>query len=51
MLSWNWQGRVLGELLYTGDLVLMSEVMIKGLWNKFTKWKEAFDGKDLKVNL
>ena len=30
--------------------VLMSET-IKGLSNKFSKWKEAFESKDLKVNL
>ena len=30
----------LGELLYAGDLVLMTET-IMGLRNKFSKWKEA----------
>ena len=40
----------LSELLYADDLVLMSET-IEGLWNKFLKWKEAFESKGLKVNL
>ena len=31
----------LSELLYTGDLDLMSET-IEGIRNKFLKWKEAF---------
>ena len=41
---------VLSELLYADDLVLMSET-IEGLWNKFLKWKEAFESTGLKVNL
>ena len=40
----------LSELLYADVLVLMSET-IEGLWNKFLKWKEAFESKGLKVNL
>ena len=40
----------LSELLYADDLVLMSET-IKGLRNKFLKWKEAFERKGFKVNL
>ena len=40
----------LSELLYADDLVLMSET-IEGLWNKFIKWKEAFESKCFKVNL
>ena len=40
----------LSEFLYADDLVLMSET-IKGLWNKFLKWKEDFERKGLKVNL
>ena len=40
----------LSELLYADDLVLMSET-IEGLWNKFLKWKEAFERKGLKVSL
>ena len=40
----------LSEILYADDLVLMSE-SIKGIRNKFLKWKEAFESKDLKVNL
>ena len=42
--------RALSELLYAGDLVLMSET-IEGLRDKFLKWKEAFESKGLKVNL
>ena len=38
------------KLLYADDLVLMSDT-IKGLRNKFIKWKEAFESKALKVNL
>ena len=40
----------LSELLYADDIVLMNET-IKGLGNKFIKWKEAFEWKGLKVNL
>ena len=35
---------------YTDDLVLMNET-IKGLDDKFLKWKEAFESKGLKVKL
>ena len=38
------------ELPYADDLVFMSERM-KGLRNMFTKWKEAFESKNMKVNL
>ena len=48
MLSLNFPESALSELLY--DLDLMSEI-IEGLRNKFLKWKEAFESKDLKVNL
>ena len=41
---------VLSELLYAGDLALMSET-IEGLSNTFIKWKKAFDSKGLKVNV
>ena len=33
---------MLNELQYAYDLVLMSET-IEELWNKFLKWKEAFE--------
>ena len=36
--------------LYNGDLLLMCET-IKGLRNKFRKWKKAFMKKETKVNL
>ena len=41
---------VLSEVLYAGDSVLMSET-IEGIKNKFIKWKESFESKDLKVEL
>ena len=50
MFSLNGHERVLSELLYADDLVLMSET-IKGLRSKFIKWQEAFESKALKVNL
>ena len=51
MLLLNLAERVhLSEWLYADDLVLMRET-IKGLRNKFLKWKEAFKSKGLKVNL
>ena len=40
---------MLSELLYADDLVLMSEA-IKGLSNKFLKWK-VFESKGFKINL
>ena len=36
--------------VYSDDIVMMSET-IKGLRDKFLKWKEAFESKGLKVNL
>ena len=41
---------LMSEMLYVGDLVLTIETM-KGLREKFWKWKEAFESKGLKVNL
>ena len=41
---------VLSELVYVDNLFLMSETF-EALRNKFTKWKEAFKSKALKVNL
>ena len=38
------------EMLYAGDLVLMSETTM-GLRNKFLKWKEAVVTKGLKVKI
>ena len=40
----------LSELLYTVDIVLLSET-IEGLRNEFLKWKKAFESKGFKVNL
>ena len=50
MLSLNLPEVALSELLYADNLVLMSETM-EGLWNKFLKWKEAFQSKGLNANL
>ena len=33
-----------GCVMSASDLILMSET-IQGLWNKFTKWEEAFENK------
>jgi len=41
---------LLGEILNTDDLVLMSDTMDR-LGRKFTRWKEAFENKSLNVNL
>lgn len=41
---------LLSEMLYADDLVLTSET-IKGLRDKFGRWREAFKSKGLKVNL
>ena len=40
----------LSELLYTDDLVLISET-IEGIRDKFFEWKDAFESKGLQVNL
>ena len=40
----------LSELLYADDIFLISET-IQGLKDNFLKWREAFEGKGLKVNL
>ena len=40
----------LSELLYANDLFLLSET-IKGLTNKFLKWKESFESKGVRVNI
>ena len=50
MLSLNLPEGALNELLYAGDLVLMSEIL-EGLRNKFLKWKETFEIKGLKANI
>ena len=50
MLSLNLPEAMPSELLYADNLVLMSET-IEGLRNKLLKLKEAFESKDLKVNL
>ena len=41
---------LISEILYADDLVLTSKTM-KGLMEKFWKWKEAFESKGLEVNL
>ena len=47
-MSLNLPVGMLSELLYADDLVLMS-VTMEGVKNKFLKWKEAFEIKDVKV--
>ena len=49
MLSLHLLEGALSELLYADDLILIIE-KIKGLWNKFLKWKVVFESKGLKVN-
>ena len=41
---------LMNEILYADDLVLMSESM-ENLKKKLLKWEEAFQSKELKVNL
>ena len=50
MLSPNRPEGALSELLYAGELVLMSETM-EGLRNKLLKWNDAFENKGLKDSL
>ena len=38
------------KILYAGDLVLVGETM-KDLRDKSWQWKEAFEGKGMRVNL
>ena len=46
----DWQEGMLSELLYAGNLVVISST-IEGCRNKFAKWKKGFESKGLKVNL
>ena len=39
----------INEILYTDDLVLVREIM-KDLRDRFWRWKEAFEGKGMRVN-
>ena len=41
----------LSEMLYADDLVLASDAIWGLRENCFQKWKQAFEGKGLKVNL
>ena len=50
VISENAREGLMNEILHADDLVLMSESM-ENLKEKFLKWKEAFEGKGLKVNL
>ena len=50
VLSKDGRKGALYELLYADDLVLMAETM-KELEAQFIRWKAAFEGKGLKVNL
>ena len=49
-ISENAREGLMNEILYADDLVLMSESM-QNLKEKFLKWNEAFEIKELKVNL
>ena len=50
VLSENGRKGALYELLYVDDLVLMAETM-EELEAQFIRWKAAFEGKGLKINL
>ena len=50
VISENAREGLMNEILYAGNLVLISESM-EILKEKFLKWKEAFESKGLKVNL
>ena len=50
MVTESVRNGLMSEIFYAYDLVLMSKTM-KGLREKFWKWKEAFESKGLKVNL
>ena len=50
VISKNAREGLMNEILYADGLVLMSE-SIQNLKEKFLKWKEAFESKELKVNL
>ena len=50
VFSENVREACMNEILYADDLVLMSE-SIESLKKKFLKLKEAFESKELKVNL
>ena len=49
VIAENARRRVINELLYADDLVLMSETM-EGLRRRFWNWKDALESKGLKVN-
>ena len=49
-VSENASKRLINEILCADDLVLMNK-SIENLKEKFSKWKEAFESKGLKVNL
>ena len=50
VISENAREKLRNEILYADDLALMSKSM-ENLKEKFLKWKEAFESKELKVNL
>ena len=49
VITENARRGVVNELLYADDLVLMSETA-KELKEKFWNWKDALEGKGLKMN-
>ena len=50
MVTESVRNGLVSEMVYADDLVLTNETM-EGLREKFSKWKEAFESKGLKVNL
>ena len=50
VFSENAREGLMNEILYVDHLVLMS-ASIENLKEKFLKWKETFESKELKVNL
>ena len=50
VITENASERLMNKILYADDLVLMSK-SIENLKEKFLKWKEAFESKELNVNL
>ena len=50
VISENAREGLMNQILYADNLVLISE-SIENLKEKFFKWKEAFESKELKVNL
>ena len=50
VITGNARESLMNEILYADDVVLMSK-SLGGFERKVLKWKEAFESKELKVNL